>query len=65
MSDQSIGEKLLTVEQVAAQLGFSIETVRRYIKWGVGGKKLKAVKIGRQYRVKAEDLSAFINERAA
>lgn len=57
-------ENWLTVEQVAARLGFSVETVRRYIKRGIYGKKLKADKVGRQYRVKPSDLEAFMSKAA-
>jgi excisionase family DNA binding protein len=44
-----------TVEQVAERLGLHVRTVRGYIRDG----KLKAVRIGKQYRVAAADLDAF------
>jgi excisionase family DNA binding protein len=53
-------EKLLTVEQVAIRLGFSIATIRRFIKQGAAGKKLKAIKMGREYRIRPSDLEEFI-----
>lgn len=42
---------LLTVKQVASNLGLGIATIRRFIK----SKKLKAVKIGKSYRVREDD----------
>ena len=49
----------LTVEQVAKQLGLSEYRVRELIR----EKQIKAVKIG-QWRVKPEDLDAFIRNRS-
>ncbi|WP_433021856.1 helix-turn-helix domain-containing protein [Kribbella sp. CA-294648] len=46
---------LLSVEQVADQLGLHVRTVRNYIRDG----KLDAVRIGKQYRISREDLEAF------
>ncbi|MEU4389141.1 helix-turn-helix domain-containing protein [Kribbella sp. NPDC023855] len=46
---------LLSVEQVADQLGLHVRTVRNYIRDG----KLDAVRIGKQYRISREDLKAF------
>ncbi|HPD57759.1 MAG TPA: helix-turn-helix domain-containing protein [Smithellaceae bacterium] len=48
----------LTVEQVAEQLGLSEYRIRELIR----EKKIRAVKIG-QWRVKPEDLKAFIKSR--
>ena len=45
--------KLLSVDQVATQLGMHVRTVRRYVREG----KLKAVRIGKQYRIQASDLA--------
>ncbi|TDD00012.1 DNA-binding protein [Nonomuraea deserti] len=44
-----------TVEQVAAQLGLHVKTVRNYVRDG----RLPAVRIGKQYRIAKEDLAAF------
>ncbi|MGP3932988.1 helix-turn-helix domain-containing protein [Nonomuraea sp. KM88] len=44
-----------TVEQVAAQLGLHVKTVRNYVRDG----RLPAVRIGKRYRVAKEDLAAF------
>lgn len=60
-------EKLLTVEQVATRLSVKIESVRRYIKWGVEDKqsniiRLKAYKIGGQYRIHPDDLKDFLSQ---
>jgi excisionase family DNA binding protein len=44
-----------TVEQAAALLGLHVKTVRAYIRDG----RLRAVKIGKQYRIAREDLETF------
>jgi excisionase family DNA binding protein len=43
------------VEQVAERLGLHVRTVRNYVRDG----RLKAVRIGKQYRIAREDLEAF------
>ena len=43
-------------EQVAEQLGLHVRTVRRFIHEG----KLKAARIGKQYRIHARDFSDFV-----
>src|SRR5438067_2078794 len=50
-----MARELYSVEQVAAKLGLHVRTVRNYVRDG----RLKAVRIGKQYRVSAEDLEAF------
>jgi excisionase family DNA binding protein len=45
----------LSVEQVAETLGLHVRTVRGYIRNG----RLKAVRIGKQYRIAKADLDAF------
>lgn len=49
---------LLTPREVADILKVSYENVLHLIRYG----DLKATKIGRQYRVKSTDLTAFINQ---
>ena len=44
-------QSLLTVKQVANNLGLGIATIRRFIK----GKKLNAIKIGKSYRIREDD----------
>jgi len=44
-----------TVEQVADLLGLHVKTVRAYVRDG----RLKAIKIGKRYRIAREDLDAF------
>jgi excisionase family DNA binding protein len=44
-----------SVEQVAGLLGLHVKTVRHYVRDG----RLRAVRIGKQYRIAAEDLAAF------
>ena len=48
---------LLTPKEVASVLKISYEGALNLMRYG----GLKFVKIGRKYRVKASDLSAFIN----
>lgn len=51
-------DQLLTLQQVADRLQVSMSTVRRLVAAG----KLKAVRIGRNLRVRPEDLSKYIEE---
>jgi excisionase family DNA binding protein len=46
---------LYSVDQVAERLGLHVRTVRKYVRDG----QLKAVKIGKQYRIAHEDIEAF------
>lgn len=45
-----------SVEQVANLLGLHVKTVRNYVRDG----RLRAVRIGKQYRIAREDLEAFM-----
>ncbi|GAA3954168.1 helix-turn-helix domain-containing protein [Actinomadura viridis] len=47
---------MYSVEQVAERLGLHVRTVRGYIRTG----RLKAVRIGKQYRIARADLDALI-----
>ena len=47
--------ELYSVEQVAERLGLHVKTVRNYVREG----RLKAVRIGKQYRIAGEDLAAL------
>lgn len=47
--------KMYTCEEIAKMYGVKIFTVWDWIK----RKKIKALKIGREYRIKEEDLKAF------
>jgi excisionase family DNA binding protein len=51
----SAQDLLFTPDQVAAKLGLHVKTVRRYIRDG----ELKAVKLGKRYRVTAKALEEF------
>lgn len=53
--------ELYSVEQVAGLLGLHVKTVRGYVREG----RLKAVRIGKQYRVAREDLEALTGRPAA
>ena len=48
-----------TVAQVADQLGLSPKTIGRWIKRG----DLRVHHLGRQLRISAEDLTAFLGQR--
>jgi excisionase family DNA binding protein len=50
----------LSVETIARELDVNIDTVRSWIRQ----KKLKAYKVGRDYRIKREDFEKFLEERA-
>ncbi len=53
----NINENLLTPEQVAGILQVHVLTVYSYIRHG----KLDAIRLGRSYRIKPEDLELFID----
>lgn len=50
-----MARQLYSVDQVADQLGLHVRTVRGYVRDG----RLKATRVGRQYRITQEDLEAF------
>ncbi|GAB3159307.1 helix-turn-helix domain-containing protein [Amycolatopsis stemonae] len=52
---ETMSQEVFSVEQVAAKLGLHVRTVRNYVRDG----RLKAVRIGKQYRITAADLEAF------
>jgi len=49
-------KRLYSAEEVAERLGLHVRTVRGYLRDG----RLRAVRIGKQYRITREDLEAFI-----
>lgn len=49
-------EKFYTVEEIASKLQVHWQTILTYIKSG----KLRAVKLGRGYRIDPEDLKDFL-----
>lgn len=53
-----MGNRLHTPEQVAKILQVHHLTVLKFIKQ----KKLKAIKLGRVYRIKDKDLDSFLNK---
>jgi excisionase family DNA binding protein len=51
-----MSQLLYSVEQVAQRLGLHVKTVRGYVREG----RLKAVRIGKQYRIAREDFEALM-----
>jgi len=49
-------DELLTLEEARKILKYSLSTIRMLVKTG----KLKGQRIGNEYRIKKEDLEAFI-----
>lgn len=56
-----MAQELYSVEQVADLLNLHVRTVRNYVREG----KLKAVRIGKQYRIAREDLEAMTGRPAS
>jgi excisionase family DNA binding protein len=56
-----MSQELYSVEQVAERLGLHVRTVRNYVRDG----RLKAVRIGKQYRIAREHLEALTGQPAA
>jgi excisionase family DNA binding protein len=56
-----MSQELYSVEQVAERLGLHVRTIRAYVRDG----RLKAVRIGKQYRIAREDLEAFTGRAVA
>jgi excisionase family DNA binding protein len=56
-----MAQELYSVEQVADRLGLHVRTIRNYVRDG----RLKAVRIGKQYRIAREDLESFTGTSAA
>lgn len=52
-------EEWLTLDEIAEELRVSVETVRRWIRT----KQLKALSIGRGYRIKRKDYADFLRRR--
>jgi len=50
----------LTIEEIAEELRVSEETVRRWIRT----KQLKALSIGRGYRIRRKDYEDFLDRRS-
>ena len=53
--------KLLTADEVADRLNLHVRTVRRFIREG----RLKATRIGKEYRIADTDLAGFAGSAAA
>jgi excisionase family DNA binding protein len=58
MADQpTASQEILTVDQVAEEFQLTAQTIRNWIKAGT----LPAVKVGKVYRVKREDIDALLS----
>jgi excisionase family DNA binding protein len=55
-----LSKPFLTTQEIAELLKVREQTVRKWIHQ----QELRAVKLGREFRVAAKDLEAFINEHA-
>ncbi|MEU0490005.1 helix-turn-helix domain-containing protein [Nocardiopsis changdeensis] len=55
MEGRFVEQRYYSVDQVAELLGLHVKTVRGYIRDG----RLAATRIGKQYRIRREDLEAF------
>lgn len=56
-----MSQDLYSVEQVAELLNLHVKTVRNYVREG----RLKAIRIGKQYRISGEDLAAMTGRPVA
>src|SRR5204863_2191179 len=56
-----MAQEVFSVEQVAAKLGLHVRTVRNYVRDG----RLKAVRIGKQYRISRTDLAELTGGEVA
>jgi excisionase family DNA binding protein len=54
-NEVTVSQEFYSPEEVAAKLGLHVRTVRRFIRAG----KLKATRLGKQYRVAVADLNAL------
>lgn len=55
-----LSKPFMTTQEIATLLKVREPTVRSWIH----GQELRAVKLGREFRVAVRDLEAFVNERA-
>jgi excisionase family DNA binding protein len=55
-----VGDRLLTVSEVAALMRVSTMTVYRLIKSG----SLAAIRVGKNYRIRESDVNRYLSDRA-
>jgi excisionase family DNA binding protein len=55
-----VGDRLLTVAEVAATMRVSNMTVYRLIKSG----QLAAIRVGKNYRIRESDVNRYLSERS-
>ena len=53
------GKGLMTAQEVADYLGINEATVRRYLNRG----KIKGYRLGNRWRIRREDVEAYLSER--
>jgi excisionase family DNA binding protein len=53
--------RYISIEEAAQRLNLHVRTVRRYVRSG----RLKAVRVGKQYRIAPEDLDALVGATTA
>lgn len=58
---ESVKDELYSVGEVAERLGLHVRTVRNYVRDG----RLRAVRIGKQYRISREDFEALTGRSSA
>ena len=59
-SNPVLGEKLLTVTEVATAMRVSNMTVYRLIKAG----QIGAIRVGKNYRIRESDVNRYLSDRA-
>ena len=56
--------RLITLREAAEHLAVTYQTCLRYVRIGVAGRRLEAVRIGRGYRTSLDAVQRFVNPDA-